>query len=85
MHLLPVPIMASALLVAASLVFGQEQPPQEMLSGKIVEMIPPYWSVGEMPITASVNLSDPVEPRIKQRLEVGRDGEQRFGGSGPWV
>ena len=69
MRIVQVPAIVSTLLLAASFVFGQEQPPTEVVSGKIVETLPPYWSVAGIKITASVNLGDRVEPKIKQRLE----------------
>jgi len=69
MRLLQVPAIVSTLLFAASFVCGQEQPPTKVLSGKIAETLPPYWSVTDIKITASVNLGGPVEPKIKQRLE----------------
>ena len=37
MRILQVPAIVSTLLLAASFVFGQEQPPTEVVSGKIVE------------------------------------------------
>ena len=44
-------------------------PSMENLSSAIAPLLPPYWHVQKIQVTASINLGDAVEPNLKQRIE----------------
>jgi hypothetical protein len=54
---------------AGSAYAQEQQPPKEVLAGAISQLVPSYWSISDIKITASVNLGDAVDPDLKQRFE----------------
>src|SRR5687768_16653075 len=62
-------VIAVLLSLASWGAVAQEGPPTERLAESVKAVIPGFWSVGELRVVATANLGDPVEPRIKQRLE----------------
>jgi hypothetical protein len=53
----------------AGAAYSQEQPPKEALTEAISQLMPPYWSISDIKIIASVNLGDAVDSNFKQRFE----------------
>src|SRR5436309_2992146 len=62
-------LAAAALVSIASTALADEQPSVELLTQALMQKVPPFWGVGDVKVTASVNVGDPVEPNVKQRLE----------------
>jgi hypothetical protein len=70
MHRLPISLLWICLVAAVTgTSAAQEQPPKEALAEAISQLVPPYWSISDIRITASVNLGDAVDPNPKQRFE----------------
>lgn len=57
------------LSLSAGPLHAKQTPPAELLAQQLSAMIPSYWTVSDIKITASVNTGDAVEPKIKQRFE----------------